>query len=97
LEHVRVCVERLLGRAGLRAGGTHIRSSIMVLIFGKDSCPYTMAARDDYARRGVQFEYVNVKKHPARLQEMLSHSAGRRSVPVIVDNGVVTIGFDGGT
>ncbi len=69
----------------------------MVIIFGKDSCPYTMAARDDYDARGVAFEYVNVKKNPARLSEMLKYSGGRRAVPVIVDAGVVTIGFDGGT
>jgi glutaredoxin 3 len=69
----------------------------MVLIFGKDSCPYTMAARDDYTARGVAFEYVNVKKNTARLTEMLQHSGGRRVVPVIVDGGIVTIGFAGGT
>ncbi len=68
----------------------------MVTIFGKDSCPYTQAARDDYARRGVPFEYVNVKKNPAELTRMLSYSSGRRSVPVIVDDeGRVTIGFGG--
>ena len=49
----------------------------MVIIFGKDSCPYTMAARDDYTARGIQFEYVNVKKNPVRLAEMLKYS--RRS------------------
>jgi glutaredoxin 3 len=69
----------------------------MVIIFGKDSCPYTMAAREDYSSRGVPFEYVNVKKNPKRLPEMLQHSGGRRAVPVIVENGAVTIGFDGGT
>ena len=69
----------------------------MVIIFGKDSCPYTLAARDDYTARGIQFEYVNVKKNPVRLAEMLKHSQGRRAVPVIVDAGTVTIGFDGGT
>lgn len=69
----------------------------MVIIFGKDSCPYTMAARDDYSSRGVPFEYVNVKRNPARLAEMLRHSHGRRAVPVIVEGAVVTIGFDGGT
>jgi glutaredoxin len=56
-----------------------------------------MAARDDYTARGVAFEYVNVKKNPARLAEMLRHSGGRRVVPVIVDGGIVTIGFAGGT
>jgi glutaredoxin 3 len=69
----------------------------VVLIFGKDSCPYTTAARDDYTARGVAFEYVNVKKNPVRLAEMLQHSGGRRAVPVIVDGSVVTIGFAGGT
>jgi glutaredoxin 3 len=69
----------------------------MVTIFGKDSCPYTRAARDDYEARGVAFEYINVKKHPAELQRMLEFSRGRRAVPVIVEDGAVTIGFDGGT
>jgi glutaredoxin len=43
----------------------------------------------------VQFQYVNVKKDPAGLAKMLEHSSGRRAVPVIVDNGTVTIGFGG--
>jgi glutaredoxin 3 len=68
----------------------------MVVIFGKDSCPYTQAARDDYQRRGIPFEYVNVKKNAADLERMLVLSKGRRAVPVIVDpDGAVTIGFGG--
>jgi glutaredoxin len=55
-----------------------------------------MAAREDYDRRHVQFEYINVKKNPAELERMLGYSGGRRAVPVIVDdNGKVTIGFGG--
>ncbi len=69
----------------------------MVMIFGKDSCPYTQAARDDYAARDVPFEYVNVKKNPADLKRMLTYSKGVREVPVIVEAGKVTIGFGGGT
>jgi glutaredoxin len=38
---------------------------------------------------------VNVKKDAAALATMLGHTNGRRSVPVIVDNGKVTIGFGG--
>jgi glutaredoxin 3 len=67
----------------------------MVVIYGKDTCPYTRAAREDYERRGIAFEYVNVKKNPADLERMLHHSHGRRAVPVIVDEGTVTIGFGG--
>jgi glutaredoxin 3 len=37
-----------------------------------------------------------VRADPARLTEMLQHSGGRRSVPVIVTpDGKVTIGYGG--
>ncbi|HEX3704206.1 MAG TPA: UXX-star (seleno)protein family 1 [Vicinamibacterales bacterium] len=67
----------------------------MVVIYGKNSCPYTQAARDDFAKRGVAVEYVDVKKNATDLQRMLELSGGRRAVPVIVENGQVTIGFGG--
>ena len=68
----------------------------MVLIYGKGSCPYTQAARDDYERRGIPFEYVDVKKNAAALEKMLVLSKGHRAVPVIVEtDGKVTIGFGG--
>jgi glutaredoxin 3 len=67
----------------------------VVLIFGKDTCPYTQAARDHYLSLAVPFEYVNVRKHPAELERMLALSHGKREVPVIVEDGKVTIGFGG--
>jgi glutaredoxin len=69
----------------------------MVQIYGKDSCPYTQAARADYARRGIPVEYINVKKEALALERMLAYSEGRRAVPVIVDEekGRVVIGFGG--
>lgn len=69
----------------------------MVLIFGKDSCPYTQAARDHYTERNLPFHYYNVRKDPAGLERMLAYSKGRREVPVIVDADEVTVGFAGGT
>jgi glutaredoxin 3 len=66
-----------------------------VVIYGKDGCPYTQAARDHYADRGAPFTYVNVKKDAAALEQMLQHSGGKRRVPVIVDEGKVTVGFGG--
>jgi glutaredoxin 3 len=67
----------------------------MVLIFGKDTCPYTQAARDHYLSLAVPFEYFNVKKNPADLQRMLTFSRGKREVPVIVEGDKVSIGFGG--
>ena len=69
----------------------------MVLIFGKDSCPYTQAARDHYADSNIPFQYFNVRKNPADLDRMLAYSKGRREVPVIVEADAVTIGYAGGT
>jgi glutaredoxin 3 len=66
-----------------------------VLIYGKDSCPYTVAARDDYKDRGVPFRYVNVKKDAAGLERMLALTKGQRKVPVIVEGEKITIGFGG--
>lgn len=39
--------------------------------------------------------YRNVKKSPSDLEEMLVHSKGERRVPVIVEDGRVTIGYGG--
>ena len=67
----------------------------MVQIFGKDTCPYTLAAREHYTGRGIAVDYRNVKKDAAALAEMLVLSHGKREVPVIVEAGKVTIGFGG--
>jgi glutaredoxin len=40
-------------------------------------------------------DYRNVKKSPADLQEMLGLVKGKRQVPVLVEDGQVTIGFGG--
>ena len=39
--------------------------------------------------------YLDVRKDPALLKEMLGLSKGRREVPVIVEAGRTTIGFGG--
>lgn len=65
-----------------------------VIIYGKDSCPYTADARDHYSSRGA-VHYLNVKKDAEALRRMLELTGGKRRVPVIVDDGTVTIGFGG--
>ena len=66
-----------------------------VVIYGKDSCPYTASAVEDYQSRNIPVRYVNVKKDPAELERMLALTGGRRRVPVIVEAGHVTVGFGG--
>jgi len=66
-----------------------------VLIFGQDLWPYTSGAREDFTRRKIPFEYVNVLERDGGLDQMLKYSKGRRQIPVIVEAGKVTIGFGG--
>ena len=40
-------------------------------------------------------DYRNAKASKVDLQEMLKHTLGQRDVPVIVENGRVTIGYGG--
>ncbi len=40
-------------------------------------------------------EYVDVRQDPGGLAAMLEASNGRRVVPVIVEDGKVTIGYGG--
>jgi len=40
-------------------------------------------------------DYRNVKRSKADLRVMLGHSKGERRVPVIVEDGKVTIGYGG--
>lgn len=44
----------------------------------------------------MTFQYTDVTRDKAAMQRMLGFSKGRRDVPVIVENGKVSIGFDGG-
>ena len=68
-----------------------------VLIFGKDTWPYTNQAREAFSKKGKTIAYFNVISNPDSLKDMLKHSDGTRKVPVIVEQGKVTVGFNGGT
>ncbi len=69
--------------------------SVKTVIYGKTSCPYTRAAIDDYKKRGITFDYIDVIEEPARLEDMLHYSKGERKIPVIVTGSQVTVGFNG--
>jgi glutaredoxin 3 len=52
-------------------------------------------AREAYEEKGYAVTYHDVKQNPSLLTQMLEHSDGRRSVPVIVEDGRVTVGYGG--
>ena len=68
-----------------------------VKIYGKEKWPYTKTAREAYTEKKVPFKYIDVLQYPAMLDEMLKLSDGVRKVPVIVESGKITVGFNGGS
>ncbi len=65
-----------------------------VRIYTKTGCPYCAAAKDDFQKRGVDFEEINLSEEPMKIPEMVKLSGGRQ-VPVIVDGEKITVGFGG--
>ena len=66
-----------------------------VLIFGKNGWPFTIAAREAYAKKNKDLEYIDVLSDPDKLSSMMKYSNGMRKVPIIVEGDKVSIGFNG--
>ena len=73
-------------------GGT---MSEKVVIFGKNTWPYTTEAREAFKKKGRNVEYHDVLSDKTQMESMLVYSKGGRKVPVIVDQGKVVIGYNG--
>ena len=48
-----------------------------------------------YGKKKVAVEYLNVTKDPAAMKQFLGLSGGDRHVPLIEEDGRVTIGYGG--
>ncbi len=68
-----------------------------IVIYGKDTWPFTNDAREAYAKKGIEIDYINVIENPIKLDEMLKFSNGVRKLPVIIENDIVSIGYKGGS
>ncbi len=49
----------------------------------------------DYGKRGVSVQYFNVKNDARAMERSLALSKGDRRVPLIHEDGRVTIGYGG--
>lgn len=54
-----------------------------ITVYSKAWCPFCIAARTLLERKGVAFDVVDIGDEPARRDEMLDRSGGRRTVPQI--------------
>ena len=67
------------------------------LIYTHPDCAYSSAAKMDYRKRKVQYTEIDLSKQADQIPSLLALTDGDRVTPVIVEDGVVIIGFKGGT
>lgn len=65
-----------------------------VEIYTTAICPYCVSAKTFLRHKGLDYEEVRIDLDPARRDEMLARSSGRRTVPQIFVNGVHVGGYD---
>lgn len=58
-----------------------------VELYTASGCPYSAAAREDLEWRGVEFVEYDVEKDPEARGRMLEITGGKRTVPVIMEEG----------
>ena len=56
-------------------------------IYTSPTCGYCHAAKRLLAKKGVDFNEVDVARHPERRPEMMQRANGRRTVPQIFIDG----------
>ena len=68
-----------------------------VLLYVRAGCPHCDAVRARLAARGATVTEIDVAKRRAAIPELLKLTGGRRVVPVVVEEGVVSVAPEGGT
>jgi len=67
-----------------------------LMIYTKVGCPYCAAAKKHYAEQGIEFDEIDVNNTPGAREKALALTGGQNTVPIIVGDGPLKIGFGGG-
>ena len=67
------------------------------LIYTHPDFAYSSAAKMDYRKRKIEYTEIDLSKMADQIPTLLELTNGERVTPVIVEDGIVTIGFKGGT
>ena len=67
-----------------------------VTIYTKVGCPYCAAAKKHFGDQGISYEEIDVHATAGAIDKVKELSAGQNIVPIIVEEGKVTVGFGGG-
>ncbi|MDE2766148.1 MAG: UXX-star (seleno)protein family 2 [Chloroflexota bacterium] len=64
-------------------------------LYTRPDCSYSDAQRADLRAKGIAFTEVDLARQPERVPEVEQLTGGERITPVMVEDGVVTVGFRG--
>jgi len=67
-----------------------------IKLYTKTGCPYCAAMRQSLTDEGVVYTDIDVHSSSEAMKEALSHSSGRRMVPILVRDGSVEVAPNGG-
>ena len=66
-----------------------------IIVYTHPDCSYSAAAKDDYLKKGVEFQEIDVTLRPEMIPELERLTGGERITPVIVEGETVTVGYHG--
>lgn len=64
-----------------------------IIVYSTTTCPWCHKLMDFMKESKIEFEEINLTKHPEKAKEMIDKS-GQMSVPVIDIDGQIIVGFD---
>lgn len=64
-----------------------------ITIYTTSTCPYCKEAKDFFKEKGIKYKEIDVENNEKAQKEMIEKSGGM-SVPVIVIEDEVMVGFD---
>ncbi len=67
------------------------------ILYTHPDCAFSAAAKMDYRKRKVEFLEIDVSKQRDKIPDLEQLTGGERLTPVMVEDGVVIIGYKGGT
>ena len=71
-------------------------STESLVIYTHPDCSFSSAAKMEYRRGRIAYTEIDLAKQPDQIPALLELTNGERITPVIVQDGVVTIGYKGG-
>ena len=67
------------------------------IIYTHPDCAFSAAAKMDFRQRKVEYVEIDVSREADKIPDLLALSNGERITPVIVEGGVISLGFKGGS